>query len=108
MIARQKACAICHEKRKLLRRFDASIRIVGRIDGHGAFDEQRCDGENDMPSRPSFGIWLISTLIAAVVILMNYAGVAVPVISPIIAGHSFEALLIAYLLLWIGTVFTGL
>ncbi len=61
-----------------------------------------------MPSRPSFAIWLISTLLAAVVILMNYAGISVPVISPIIAGHSFEALLIAYLLLWIGTVFTTL
>jgi hypothetical protein len=64
--------------------------------------------EENMLSRPTFAIWLISTIIAAVVILMNYAGIAVPVLSPIIAGHSFEALLIAYVLLWLGTVVTGL
>jgi hypothetical protein len=61
-----------------------------------------------MPSRPTFIIWLISTIIAAVVILMNYAGVNVPVVSDLIAGRSFEALLIAYILLWLGTVVTGL
>jgi hypothetical protein len=61
-----------------------------------------------MPSRPTFLIWLISTIIAAVVILMNYAGVNVPVLSELIAGRSFEALLIAYILLWLGTVVTGL
>jgi hypothetical protein len=61
-----------------------------------------------MPSRPTFLIWLISTIIAAVVILMNYAGVNVPVLSELIAGRRFEALLIAYILLWLGTVVTGL
>jgi hypothetical protein len=61
-----------------------------------------------MPSRPSFAIWLISSIIAAVVILMRYMGVGVPVLSPLIAGHSFEALLIAYILLWAGTIFTDL
>ena len=61
-----------------------------------------------MPSRPTFIIWLISTIIAAVVILMNYAGVNVPVLSELIVGRSFEALLIAYILLWLGTVVTGL
>lgn len=61
-----------------------------------------------MPSRPTFIIWLISTIIAAVVILMNYAGVSVPVLSDLIAGRSFEALLLAYILLWLGTVVTGL
>ncbi|NJM34074.1 MAG: hypothetical protein HC850_04420 [Rhodomicrobium sp.] len=61
-----------------------------------------------MLSRPTFVIWLISTLLAAVVILMTYAGVAIPVISPIVAGHGFETLLIAYILLWLGTVVSGL
>jgi hypothetical protein len=61
-----------------------------------------------MLSRPTFAIWLISTVIAVIVILMTYAGVSIPVISPILAGHGFEALLIAYVLLWLGTVFTGL
>jgi hypothetical protein len=39
---------------------------------------------------------------------MNYAGISVPVLSDLIAGRSFEALLIAYILLWLGTVVTGL
>jgi hypothetical protein len=59
-------------------------------------------------SAPTFAVWLISTILAAVVILMTYAGVSIPVISPIIAGHGFETLLLAYILLWIGTVFRGL
>lgn len=58
-------------------------------------------------SRPTFAIWLISTLLAAVVILMTYFNVTIPVISPIVAGHGFETLLIAYVLLWIGVVFRG-
>ncbi len=58
-------------------------------------------------SRPTFAIWLISTLLAAVVILKTYAGITIPVITPIVAGHSFETLLIAYVLLWIGVVFRG-
>jgi hypothetical protein len=65
------------------------------------------EGES-MLSRPTFIIWLISTVLAVVVILMVYAGIAVPVISPIVAGHTFEVLLIAYVLLWLGTVVSGL
>jgi hypothetical protein len=58
-------------------------------------------------SRPTFAIWLISTLLAAVVILMTYFGVTIPVISPIVAGKGFETLLLAYILLWVGVVFRG-
>jgi hypothetical protein len=65
------------------------------------------EGES-MLSRPTFIIWLISTLLALVVVLMVYAGIVVPVISPVVAGHTFEVLLIAYVLLWLGTVVTGL
>jgi len=61
-----------------------------------------------MLSRPTFVVWFLSTLLAAVVVLMTYAGVTVPVLSPIVAGHTFEVLLIAYVILWLGTVFTGL
>ena len=61
-----------------------------------------------MLSRPTFVIWFLSTVLAAVVVLMTYAGVVVPVLSPIVAGHTFEVLLIAYVILWLGTVFTGL
>lgn len=61
-----------------------------------------------MLSRPTFALWLLSTVLAAVVVLMTYAGVIVPVLSPIVAGHTFEVLLVAYVILWLGTVFTGL
>lgn len=61
-----------------------------------------------MLSSPTFAIWLISTILAVVVILMKYTGTSIPVISPIVAGNSFEVLLIAYILLWLGTVFNGL
>ncbi len=61
-----------------------------------------------MLSRPTFAVWLISTILAVVVILMNYAGVSIPVISPIVAGHGFEVLSIAFVLLWLGTVFNGM
>ena len=61
-----------------------------------------------MLSRPTFVIWLLSTVLAAVVVLMVYAGITVPVLSPIVAGHTFEVLLVAYVILWLGTVFTGL
>ncbi len=58
-------------------------------------------------SRPTFAIWLISTILAVVVVLMVYAGVFVPVLSPIVSGNTFEVLLLAYILLWVGTVFSG-
>ncbi len=60
-----------------------------------------------MLSRPTFAIWLVSTILAAIVILMTYANITIPVISPIVAGHGFETLLIAYILLWLGTIFNG-
>ena len=61
-----------------------------------------------MLSQPTFVIWLISTILAVVVVLMVYAGITVPVISPIVAGHTFEVLLVAYVLLWLGTIVSGL
>lgn len=59
-------------------------------------------------SAPTFAIWLISTVLAVVVVLMVYAGVNVPVLTDIAAGHTFEVLLLAYILLWLGTTFRGL
>jgi hypothetical protein len=61
-----------------------------------------------MLSRPTFVIWLISTILAVVVVVMVYGGIAVPVLSPIVSGNTFEVLLIAYVLLWLGTVISGL
>lgn len=57
-----------------------------------------------MLSRPSFVIWILSTVVAVLVLLMKYAGVNIPVASSIISGKMFEFLLIAYILLWLGTI----
>lgn len=61
-----------------------------------------------MLSRPTYAIWLISTILAVVVLLMRYTGIDIPVISQNLAGRTFEVLLAAYVLLWLGTVVAGL
>jgi hypothetical protein len=58
-------------------------------------------------SAPTFAIWLVSTILAVIVILMTYTTVNVPIASDIVAGRGFETLLLAYILLWFGTVFRG-
>jgi len=59
-------------------------------------------------SRPTFAIWLISTILVALVIALTYFAISIPVLSPIISGNLFEVLLISFVLLWAGTVFKGL
>ena len=59
-------------------------------------------------SPPSFIIFLLSLILAALVILAKYFGITVPVLSEITAGKGFEVLLVAYLLLFFGVVIRGL
>ncbi len=59
-------------------------------------------------SAPSFIIFLLSFILAAVVILMKYFGVTIPLISDIASGKSFEVLLLAYLLLFFGVIIRGM
>ncbi len=56
---------------------------------------------------PSFGIWLISVIIVAVIVLTTYLRVTIPVLSPLFAdpGKQFYAVLLAWILLFIGTTF---
>jgi hypothetical protein len=61
-----------------------------------------------MLSRPTYAIWLISTILAVLVLLMRYTGIDIPVVSQNFSGRTFEVLLIAYVLLWLGTVVNGL
>jgi hypothetical protein len=74
---------------------------------HYAQPSERAFIRENTVSAPTFAIWLISTILAIVVILMMYAGITVPVLSDIIAGRYFETILLAYVLLWFGTVFRG-
>ncbi len=59
---------------------------------------------------PSWGLWLISTLIIGFVIAIRYFGVSsmVPVVGPLVGGNLFEAAIIGYALLWIAVVFRGI
>lgn len=51
-------------------------------------------------SAPTMPVFLISLIIAVLVAVVKYAGVSVPVIS----GHTFEALAIAYIILLLGNL----
>lgn len=59
-------------------------------------------------SRPTFAIWLLSTILVALVVALKYFAVSVPVVTPIVSGNLFEVLLVAFVLLWAGTVFKGI
>ena len=39
---------------------------------------------------------------------MKCFSIEVPVVTPIVSGHLFEALLVSFALLWAGTVFKGI
>ena len=52
---------------------------------------------------PSRAVFFISVLLAVLALLVRYAHVAIPVVS----NHSFETLLIAFLLLLAGNLFKG-
>jgi len=54
-------------------------------------------------SAPSQVTFLLSGLLAVLALLVRYAHVAIPVVS----GHSFETLLVAFLLLLAGVMFRG-
>lgn len=55
-------------------------------------------------SAPTLVVFLISAIIAALVVAVKYFGIAIPYV----ADNTFEALLIAYVLLLIGNLFPGL
>lgn len=59
-------------------------------------------------SRPTFAIWLLSTVLVALVVALKYFAIAIPVVTPIVSGHLFEVLLVSFVLLWAGTVFRGI
>ncbi|WP_306261730.1 hypothetical protein [Pararhizobium sp. IMCC21322] len=53
-------------------------------------------------SSPSFGVFIISVVLFALVIVVRYLGIAIPVIS----GNTFEILLVAYVAMLVGVLFT--
>lgn len=55
-------------------------------------------------SAPTVAVWLLSTLLAALVIVLKYTSISIPEIGQYTNGRLFEILLAAYVLLWAGTV----
>lgn len=56
------------------------------------------------PTAPSFVIFIISFILATIVILTKYNIFQVPVLSDIVSGNYFNVLLVAYILLFLGVV----
>jgi hypothetical protein len=57
------------------------------------------------PSAPSFVTFIISFILAALVIASKYFSITIPVLSEIVRGNYFEVLLVAYVLLLLGVIF---
>jgi hypothetical protein len=53
---------------------------------------------------PSFAIFLISLILAALALLVRYAHISVPIVS---SSHAFDALAIAYVVLMAGVLIRG-
>ena len=56
-------------------------------------------------SSPSFGIYLISTILVVLIVLTRYFSVDIPILTPIVAGHPFEVTLFAWAILFAGVSF---
>lgn len=59
-------------------------------------------------SAPSYGLFLVSFILALLVILIKYFGITVPVVGDIVRKSMFEVMLVSYVLLFIGVVFRRL
>lgn len=55
-------------------------------------------------SAPSYAIFLISLILAILVILIKYFHVDVPVVGTIVGRSMFEVLLVGYVLLLLGVM----
>ncbi|MDX2265882.1 MAG: hypothetical protein NW215_13050 [Hyphomicrobiales bacterium] len=56
-------------------------------------------------SAPSFGIYLVSVILVALVVLSRHFGVEVPILTKIVRPHPYEVTLVAWALLFIGASF---
>jgi hypothetical protein len=56
-------------------------------------------------STPSFGIFLVSVILALLVVLSRHFGIDVPILTKIVRPHAYEVMLVAWSLLAIGVAF---
>jgi hypothetical protein len=47
-------------------------------------------------STPSFGMFAVSTVLVALIIMSRYFAIDVPILTPIVATHPFEVTLVAW------------
>lgn len=57
------------------------------------------------PSAPSFVTFILSFILAALVVATKYFSVDIPVLTEIVQGNYFNVLLVAYVLLLLGVIF---
>ena len=53
---------------------------------------------------PSYATFLISFILAALVILSKFFGISVPILTEIVRGNYLNIMLVAYILLFLGVV----
>ncbi|RTL50209.1 MAG: hypothetical protein EKK40_12720 [Bradyrhizobiaceae bacterium] len=53
---------------------------------------------------PSIVVFMISLVLAAIALLVHYAGMRIPIVS---AAHMFDLLAIGYIVLMVGVLFRG-
>ncbi|MDZ4790397.1 MAG: hypothetical protein SGJ17_04195 [Hyphomicrobiales bacterium] len=56
-------------------------------------------------STPSFGIFLVSAIFVALVVMSRHFGIEVPILTKIVRPHPYEVMLVAWSLLFIGVAF---
>jgi hypothetical protein len=56
-------------------------------------------------SAPSFGMFVVSTLLVLLIILSKYFAIDVPILTPIVEVHPFEITLIAWGMLFAAVAF---
>jgi len=56
-------------------------------------------------SAPSFGIFLVSVILALLVVLSRHFGIEVPILTKIVKPNPYEVMLVAWGLLAIGVAF---
>jgi hypothetical protein len=65
-------------------------------------------GEKALPmklSTPSFGMFAVSTVLVALIILSRYFSIDIPILTPIVASHPFEVTLVAWGVLFSAVAF---
>ncbi len=56
-------------------------------------------------SSPSFGIFLVSVILVALVVMSRHFGIEIPILTKIVRPHPYEVMLVAWALMFIGVAF---